>query len=307
VGIKRRSRDRFVLREHKQDTAYPLEGASIGVGEPLDYRFDQIPEGRAALHIDVTTRPLPADEHHRAPHLSIGPIFVDLDRLEDLGGRRFELDSGYDESIEDHVATLYVFEHQTLGKTSISIGPVRNGKARLSIEAVTEDTNYYDSRARAGRLTIDAMAAVRGKVPATQPARAPRPSKLRVAPNPKKMIVWVGEYVRIRDCDRYLREHQDDRGTRSKFIAECGLWSTPGDSLKSYCAHGSWDIDRIFEDIVVYGEKDVVRAGVRAAKKAGIELANTWILLSGYELTDVPWPRRSPVQPLGTFRNTWAD
>lgn len=83
---------------------------------------------------------------------------LDLDRLV---GRRFNIQSAYDETIGDHVSRFYYYEHEDLDDNVVEfVDRDADGRYQVSWSGTTIDPNYYDGSKPATIVEIEGFFSV---------------------------------------------------------------------------------------------------------------------------------------------------
>jgi hypothetical protein len=73
-----------------------------------------------------------------------------------LVGKTFTVPRGYDEELEDHVATIYYVDHDDLDENEIKILSKKGKMFRVHWTGTTKDVNHYDGSKPTTRVEIDA-------------------------------------------------------------------------------------------------------------------------------------------------------
>src|SRR5215475_7492506 len=89
------------------------------------------------------------------PSAQVGVRVESID-LARLAGSRFSIPVAYDESTEEHVATLYYCEHEDLDENEIQILERKADYFHVLWTGTTNDVNYYDGSKPRARVEIQA-------------------------------------------------------------------------------------------------------------------------------------------------------
>jgi hypothetical protein len=282
-----------------------VASATVRIMEPENVTIEKAPEGHLAIHLDLKAE---EDEEGRAPRLTIGPLCRPLRSLEDALGR-IVLPSGYDRSLGEHVVTLYVRDHETLGKTTIELGPSSHGRITVRVEAREDDGGWQPVPREAPiRVTVETTANLEVLAPWTSdvPPQVPPPGPLRLEPSHGAVSLWLGKRTSYRSVAVYLHETQDDHGMRCRFASDCGFWSLettkPADLMWS-AGPGIAAVASILRIHRSDRQGQWVEEAARRAQLLGIDHASAYIRLRGYRFIEgaPPWPAESPVVAIGTF------
>jgi hypothetical protein len=281
------------ITERGDERLYPVVSAALRVREPAERTVDEVADGWAAIELEVKTCEPASEDDDPAPSLSIGPIYRKMESPAELTGATITLESGYDD--DDHVATLYYFEHHTLEDVRIRFGRVDGESAEVEIEAACPDTEYYGEEAEWGKVRVSTTARIEAPsrtqaIPAAARAEAIVP---RVVASPGTMTVWIGERTTRRDFDRYV--------SGASFLAHCGLDSVPANSLNARRHEGK----RTGQDLITeacfsaYGF-EASREIMRALGPAAAQPHDVYIVLDGFRAVVDVWPE-APVRLVGSF------
>lgn len=91
---------------------------------------------------------------HAHPSAEVAVALKELDPSK-LSGSRFSVPNGYDEEIEDHVATIYYVEHNELNENEIEVIAQAGTDVHVHWRGTTTDVNYYDDSKPKTRVEID--------------------------------------------------------------------------------------------------------------------------------------------------------
>ena len=94
-------------------------------------------------------------ELHARPNAEVAVTLEEFDPRK-LSGRRFSVASGYDEEIEDHVATIYYVEHDDLNENIIEVIAQDGDMFHVHRTGTTTDVNYYDGSKPTTKVEIEA-------------------------------------------------------------------------------------------------------------------------------------------------------
>jgi hypothetical protein len=155
----------FVLHRYCGDEVYALREAEL---------FAYLVADGIALSFEAHTaaepiQSLPDTASLRAqPHAEVTVVVPTLDP-ERLVGARFSVPRGYDEQVEDSVATLYYCEHEDLDDNVVEILSRLEDGFRVRWTGSSTDVNYYDGSQPATLIEIDGFFRFRGLRPPLVP------------------------------------------------------------------------------------------------------------------------------------------
>lgn len=133
------SNGRFVLHRASGDEEFALESATILVkldDGALRLRFEAKTGERVTAQPD--TADLPAQPSAECK------VSLKREEVNGLVGRQLSVPSGYDETTERWLATIYYLDHQELNNNKIEIRARRGERFHICWTATTPDVNAYD-------------------------------------------------------------------------------------------------------------------------------------------------------------------
>jgi hypothetical protein len=147
----------MILRRFNGDETYRLESAVF----MLLNRYEGEGEGkRLMLEATASSEGAQRNEDTAAeqamPNAQVN-INIAGDDLDPLVGQRFQVPAGYDDDVEDHVATFYYFEHEDLDNNVVEVLAREGAGLRIRWTATTQDVNFYDGSKPAARVEIEAV------------------------------------------------------------------------------------------------------------------------------------------------------
>jgi hypothetical protein len=98
---------------------------------------------------------------HRSPKAEVA-VVVDQVAPDNLAGSRFSVPNGYDESIEDQVATIYYVEHQPIDNNEVEVLSRKGDVFHVRWTGTTTDVNHYDGSQPDTRVEIDGAFVFKG-------------------------------------------------------------------------------------------------------------------------------------------------
>jgi hypothetical protein len=110
--------------------------------------FEASTDGVRLQSLPVTAE-LPA-----RPNAEVAVTLKELDPRK-LSGNRFSVPRGYDEEIEDHVATIYYAEHDDLNENEIEVIAQDGDTFHVHWTGTTTDVNFYDGSKPKTKVEID--------------------------------------------------------------------------------------------------------------------------------------------------------
>jgi hypothetical protein len=110
--------------------------------------FEAMTGGKAIKTVPDTA------EYPTNPNAEVAVSLKNLDPSK-LVGKQFLVLSGYDEEIEDHVATIYYYEHEDLNDNVIEITAQDSNRFHVRWTGTTGDVNFYDDSKPKTRVEIE--------------------------------------------------------------------------------------------------------------------------------------------------------
>jgi hypothetical protein len=146
----------FVLHRFAGDEVYLLKSATIdyatvGDGVQLTFTARAAP---GALQTVPDTAQFPAAPHAEAI------IFLPQADAHMLVGQRFVIPTSYDKQQDEHLATIYYYEHKDLDNTVIDVLAQEQNRLHICWHATTRDVNYYDGSQPATEVVIEGLFSV---------------------------------------------------------------------------------------------------------------------------------------------------